>query len=55
MATKRGEKPKAKGKGVGKIKFNCRFCGQSNPLEEMTMVAGYFPQLLACRDCAKKM
>lgn len=35
--------------------FKCRFCGRSQPLGEMMVVTRFFPLIVACRDCEKKM
>ena len=37
------------------ITFECKFCGRSKPLDEMAVIKGYFPPIVACRDCEKKM
>jgi len=35
--------------------FKCRFCGETRPLGEMIIMTRFFPQIVACRDCEKKM
>jgi hypothetical protein len=37
------------------VTFKCRFCGKAKPLDEMVVLTRYFPLIVACRDCAKKM
>jgi hypothetical protein len=43
-------KPKPK-----KITFKCRFCEKTKPIEKMVTLPGYFPPIVACRECEKKM
>jgi hypothetical protein len=38
-----------------KITFKCKFCQESKPLEEMVVITRFFPPVVACRDCDKKM
>jgi hypothetical protein len=38
-----------------KIKFTCRFCQKSKPLDDMVTLPGYFPPIVACRECERKM
>ena len=44
------EQPKQK-----KITFKCRFCEKSKPLEDMVTLPGYFPPIVACQECERKM
>ena len=37
------------------IAFKCRSCEQSKPLDEMMVITRYFPPVILCRDCGKKM
>lgn len=37
------------------ITFKCKFCERSKSLEEMVVLTRFFPPLVACRDCEKKM
>jgi hypothetical protein len=37
------------------ITFKCKFCGKSKPLDEMRVLTRFFPPIVACRDCEKKM
>ncbi len=48
--TKKGKRSKAK-----EVNFKCKFCEKSKPLDEMVVLTRYFPLLVACRDCEKKM
>ncbi len=47
---KGGEESKAK-----EVTFKCKFCEKSKPLDEMVVLTRYFPPIVACRDCDKKM
>ena len=47
---KGGEKSKAK-----EVTFKCKFCERSKPLDEMVVLTRFFPPIVACRDCEKKM
>jgi hypothetical protein len=44
------EEPKEMG-----ITFKCKFCQISKPLEDMVVITRFFPPVVACRDCDKKM
>lgn len=46
----KGEEAKTK-----EVTFKCKFCGKSKPLDEMVVLTRYFPPIVACRDCEKKM
>ena len=46
----KGKEPKAK-----KITFKCKYCEKSKPLDEMVVLTRFFPPVVACRDCEKKM
>jgi hypothetical protein len=35
------------------ILFKCKFCGESKPLTELVVMRQYYPQISACRACAK--
>jgi hypothetical protein len=35
------------------IFFTCKFCGETKPLEELTIIRRYYPQLTACSECAR--
>ncbi len=37
------------------IMFKCKFCGQSKPLDEMRVLARFFPPLWACRECEMRI
>ncbi len=56
MATeivRRGEESEAK--ETKEITFKCKFCGKSKSLGEMMVLTRFFPPIVACRDCEKKM
>ena len=44
------EEPKAK-----EATFKCKFCEMSKSLDEMVVITRFFPPVVACRDCEKKM
>jgi hypothetical protein len=37
------------------ITFRCRFCGESKPLDDMRTLTRFFPLLVACRECEKRV
>lgn len=49
------KKKKSEAKVTKEITFRCQFCGSSKPLEEMGLLTRFFPPIVACRDCEKKM
>jgi len=42
-------------KETKEITFRCKFCGKTKPLDEMRTLTQFFPPIVACRDCEKKM
>ena len=48
-----GEESEAK--ETKEITFKCRFCERSKPLDEMMVLTRFFPPIVACRDCEKKV
>ena len=42
-------------KETREITFKCKFCGMSKPIDEMMVLTRFFPPIVACRDCEKKM
>ncbi len=46
----KSEAPKIK-----EITFKCKFCQTSKLIDEMVVIPRFFPPVLACRDCDKKM
>ena len=52
MAT---ETEKEKEAEVEELTFKCKSCGQSKPLDEMMILSRFFPPIVACRDCEKKI
>jgi hypothetical protein len=36
------------------IVFKCKFCGETKPLSDLTVMRQFYPQISACRACAKK-
>ena len=47
---KKGEESKAK-----EVTFKCKLCEKSKPLGEMVVLTRFFPPVVACQDCEKKM
>ena len=35
------------------VVFKCPFCGETKPLKELVVMRHYYPQVPACRDCAR--
>ncbi|MEE8413008.1 MAG: hypothetical protein V3R96_00500 [Dehalococcoidales bacterium] len=35
--------------------FVCKFCEKHKPLKEMVTITSYFPPVVTCRDCGKKL
>lgn len=48
-------KKESESKETGEITFKCRFCGRSKPIDEMVVLTRFFPPIVACRDCEKKI
>ena len=46
---------KGEGSKAKEITFKCKLCEKSKPLDEMVVLTRFFPPLVACRDCEKKM
>jgi len=42
-------------KGTREITFKCKFCGKDKPLDEMRTINRYFPPIVACLECEKKL
>ncbi len=40
---------------VKNLTFTCKFCERSKPLNEMVIMTKFFPSIVLCRDCEKKM
>lgn len=38
-----------------KITFRCSSCDKYKPIEEMRAITRFFPLLVVCRDCEKKI
>ena len=50
-----GKGEESETKEAKEITFKCKFCGMSKPLDEMVVLTRFFPSIVACRDCEKKM
>jgi len=37
------------------VTFKCKFCERSQPLDEMTVLTRFFPPIVICWECEKKM
>jgi hypothetical protein len=35
------------------IVFKCKFCGETKPLDDLTVIRRYYPQLAVCSECAR--
>jgi transcription elongation factor Elf1 len=56
MTTETSKKESAEAKEKNKeVTFKCKYCGQQKPVSEMRMITRFFPVLIACRDCEKKL
>lgn len=47
--------PEKKRKPKGMIMFRCKFCGKKKPLNEMMTLKRFFPPLVACRPCDRRI
>jgi hypothetical protein len=52
---KKLDKPESKAAKTEGPAFKCRFCGETKPFDEMRIMTRFFPQVIACRVCEKKM
>ncbi|MFC1928854.1 hypothetical protein ACFLUK_00265 [Chloroflexota bacterium] len=48
--TEKEEESEVKG-----ITFKCKLCEESKPISEMVVITSFFPPVIACQDCEKKM
>ena len=57
MTTDMGQKEGrgAEAKRTKEVTFKCLFCEKSKPLGEMMIITRFFPPMVACRDCEKKL
>jgi len=53
--TRPQEKEQSDSDKTKEITFKCRYCGGNWPLDDMRTLTGFFPPVVACPDCAKKM
>ena len=51
--TNEAEKPEAR--KPKEITFKCKSCGKQKKLSEMRIITRYFPTLVVCADCEKKL
>jgi len=49
------EREKGEGSKAKKVTFKCKACERSKPLDEMVVLTRFFPPIVVCRDCEKKM
>jgi hypothetical protein len=49
-AKKSAEKTESTAK---EIVFTCKSCGETKPLSELVVIRHYFPQISACKICAR--
>ncbi|MFC2038956.1 hypothetical protein ACFLUG_04220 [Chloroflexota bacterium] len=40
---------------IGNRQKRIKFCEKKKPVEQMVTVSGYFPPIVACRDCEKHL
>jgi hypothetical protein len=38
-----------------KITFNCAYCKENRPIEDMRTIRRFFPVLVVCRDCEERI
>jgi len=55
MTTELLDSGQSEAKQTRGITFRCKFCGKTKPLDEMRTLARFFPPVVACQDCEKKM
>jgi len=55
MATHITDREQPGVKKPGEITFKCKYCGKTWPLDEMRTLTRFFPPVVACRECEKKM
>jgi ribosome-binding protein aMBF1 (putative translation factor) len=39
---------------AAEVMFKCKFCGKTKPLGELVVIRRFYPQMTACKDCAKE-
>jgi len=54
MTTTRPQE-KASSDETKEITFKCKYCGKDKPLDDMRTLTRFFPPVVACRDCERKM
>ncbi|GAI22265.1 unnamed protein product [marine sediment metagenome] len=40
---------------IKELTFMCKFCGEHKPLSEMRVLTRFFPYIVACQDCERKI
>ena len=55
VASKSKSAKKETRKQTTEITFKCSLCGESKPLKDMMILTRFFPRIVACRDCDRKM
>jgi hypothetical protein len=35
------------------VYFKCKYCGETKPLDELTVLRQFYPQISVCKDCSK--
>ena len=53
METVNKEQPETK--ETREVTFKCKFCGNTKPLDEMRVLTRFFPPIVVCPECEKKM
>lgn len=52
MTNKATKKGKTK---ANKTTFKCKFCEANKPLAEMVIITRYFPPIVACPECERRL
>jgi len=55
MAMKLVNRQQSKQEETREVRFRCKYCGKTKPLDEIMSLTRFFPPVVACQDCAKKM
>jgi len=53
--TRPQEKEKASSGETKEVTFKCKYCGKTWPLDDMRTLTRFFPPVVACRDCERKI
>jgi hypothetical protein len=42
-------------KELREVTFKCKYCGKHKPLDDMRTLDRYFPPVIVCSDCERKL